>query len=58
MDSKDKKGATSLSFAARFGREAITQLLLEEGANPESENGKGETPSSLAARNGHAAVFF
>ena len=41
------------------GHEAVVKLLLEKGADVESEDAKfgmGYTPLLLAARNGHEAV--
>jgi ankyrin repeat protein len=32
------------------------KLLLEKGAELESKDGQGQTPLSLAAKNGHKAV--
>jgi ankyrin repeat protein len=50
LDSKDNiYGRTPLSWAA-------VKLLLEKGAELESKDGQGQTPLSLAAKNGHKAV--
>jgi ankyrin repeat protein len=35
----------------------VVKLLLEKGAELESESGNGQTPLSWAAENGHKAVM-
>ena len=40
MESKDKDGRTSLSWAAQNGNEAVVKLLLEKGADLESKDNK------------------
>jgi ankyrin repeat protein len=45
-----------LSWAARYGREAIVKLLLDQGAERESRDDAGRTPLSWAAKNGEEAV--
>ncbi|KKO97783.1 hypothetical protein THAR02_10115 [Trichoderma harzianum] len=47
---------TPLSLSARNGHEAIVELLLEIGADPESRNVDGQTALMHAARNGHEAI--
>ena len=56
VDSKDKSGQTSLSYAAEKGHEAVVKLLLENGADLESKGRYGQTSLSWAAENGHEAV--
>jgi ankyrin repeat protein len=57
-DSKDANyGQTPLSWAARYGHEAVVKLLLDkEGVDPNSKANNGQTPLSWAARYGHEAV--
>lgn len=46
-------GLTPLSRATRFGHEGVVRLLLaNERVNPDSKDGYGQTPLSLAAENG------
>jgi ankyrin repeat protein len=47
---------SSLSKAASYGNEAVVKLLLEKGAEPESEDSDGRTSLLRAAENGHKAV--
>jgi ankyrin repeat protein len=56
IESRDGKGRTPLSQAARRGDEAVVKLLLEGGANVDSGDDDGETPLSWAAANGQEAV--
>ncbi|KAH8896004.1 hypothetical protein GQ53DRAFT_743918 [Thozetella sp. PMI_491] len=44
---------TALHKAAACGRESMTQLLLEGGADTELANAMGRRPLHLAAENGH-----
>jgi hypothetical protein len=56
-DSKDEKGQTPLSWAAKRGHGAVVELLLaREGVDPDSKDNYGQTPLSWAAENGHEAV--
>jgi hypothetical protein len=49
-------GATPLHWAALKGHEAITGLLLTEGADPGATNNDGETPLAVAQRQKNAAM--
>jgi ankyrin repeat protein len=44
-------------WAIRKGGEVVITLLLEKGADVESEDNHGWTPLSLAVENGHEAVI-
>ena len=48
-------GLTALSLAAELGNEAAVQLLLEAGAQMDSQD-CGETPLHQACRHGHVSV--
>lgn len=41
------------TFQLHLGREAIVELLLENGANPNSVNHAGESALHIAAKNGN-----
>jgi ankyrin repeat domain-containing protein 50 len=57
LETKDDIGRTPLSWAARYGHEALVKLLLEKGAELETKDEEyGQTPLSWAARNEHEAV--
>lgn len=43
-------------MAAAVGSLAITELLLDRGADPEAKDNLGLTPKMMAVRNGHGAV--
>jgi ankyrin repeat protein len=43
-------------LAAMNGQEAVVKLLLERGADIDSDGKYSQTPLSLAARNGHEVV--
>ncbi|KAL7783395.1 ankyrin repeat-containing domain protein [Trichoderma afarasin] len=49
-------GRTPLSWAAKNGHETVVKLLLEQGAEIDSQDNGGQTPLSLAAENGHETV--
>jgi hypothetical protein len=51
-----KHGQTPPSWAAEKGREEVVELLLEKGADMESEDASGQTPLWWAAKYGHEAV--
>lgn len=53
----DRLGRTPLWWAARDGREAEVERLLETGADPNAADVDGETPLHAAARWGHAEVI-
>jgi len=48
---------TPLSRAAEKGDEPVVELLLENGAQPDFEDGDGQTPQSRAEHAGNAAVL-
>jgi ankyrin repeat protein len=50
----DADGDTVLHAAAKSGNERISRLLLQKGADPQTRNSKGETPSEIAEHFGHA----
>lgn len=57
LKEKDPKfGATALHWAALKGQEAITGLLLTEGAEISATNNDGETPLAVAQRQKNAAM--
>ena len=55
IHSTDKYGRSPLFFAAKYGREAILKLLIEEGIDPDlrSERDSGRTLLSTIAAEGH-----
>jgi ankyrin repeat protein len=50
-------GRTALHYAAQYGREAIVQFLLKEGASIGARDNRGLTPFNYAARHAHEAVM-
>ena len=52
----EKDATTSLSIAAKYGRRAVTKLLLDRGADPNKATRRGWTPLHMAARSGHIGV--
>jgi len=46
-----------LSRAAELGDEAVVELLLKHGAQPNLEDVDGQTPLSRAEHEGNAAVL-
>jgi ankyrin repeat protein len=44
LDAQTKSHETALHLTAIYGRPEITQLLLDHGANPNTENEQGDTP--------------
>ncbi len=57
LEVKDEEyGYTPLLWAARYGHDAVVQLLLEKGADLEAKDKDGWTPLLWAAENGHNAV--
>jgi ankyrin repeat protein len=54
---KDKKGQSALSWAARFGHDAVVRLfLLDKKVNIESTDNEGQTPLSWWALSGKFAT--
>lgn len=49
VNQKDQDGISALHNAAKYGREAITKLLIEYGADVMAKNNNGETPLDVAA---------
>ena len=47
---------SSLRYAAQYGHEAVTKLLLENGANVAAADNHGQTALIYAAKGGHEAV--
>ncbi|KAH7007400.1 hypothetical protein EDB80DRAFT_457402 [Ilyonectria destructans] len=47
---------TPILWAAKTGREAVTRLLLEKGANSEVKDEDSKTPLAWAATEGHEAI--
>ena len=57
LNSKNNYGRTPLSYAVENGHEAVVKLLLEKGADLESQDQyDGRTLLLWAAKNGHEAV--
>ena len=57
INTGNKDGDTPLHYAAYWGRVECTRLLLEGGANPEQQNGKGGTPLDDAREAGNGDVI-
>ena len=55
--SKDSRGRTALTWAARGGYEAVVRLLIERGdVDINSKDSDGRTALTLAAEKGHDAI--
>ncbi|KAL8919594.1 MAG: hypothetical protein Q9172_004922 [Xanthocarpia lactea] len=54
LDLRDTQGNSALHWAVPH--EAVTKLLLENGADPNAQNDRGQTPLSWVARDGPIAV--
>jgi len=48
VNAKDKAGRTPLHYAAKFGRKTVFDLLVEKGANKETTDKLGLTPTETA----------
>lgn len=44
IDIQDSSGRTALHFAVEYGSEVITEMLLQNGGNPNIQNHQGFTP--------------
>jgi ankyrin repeat protein len=55
-DGDSPAGLTPLSWATEEECNAVTKLLLEKGADANSEDNNGQTPLLWAARGGYGAV--
>jgi hypothetical protein len=56
VDRRNLAGQTALMNAAMFGHRAIVDLLLAHGADPAAADMVGNTPSSLAEKQGNHAM--
>ncbi|KAK8091587.1 hypothetical protein PG997_001948 [Apiospora hydei] len=56
IDSKDSNGNTPLMIASSDGRENISRLLLDRGADHSLRNKQRATPLSMASASGHKTV--
>ena len=56
ITAKDKKGLTSLHYAAECGGVELVQLLVSKGANADTTDNDGDTPLDLARKNGNDDV--
>lgn len=52
----DSKSDTPLHIAARCGKLAVCDLLIQYGADPNARNAHGETASEVAAAEGHVGL--
>jgi hypothetical protein len=57
IDARSWDGATALWVAASQGCFRIAELLLRQGADPDSVNNRGTSPVYMAARRGHSRVI-
>eukprot|EP01135_Chromosphaera_perkinsii_P002884 Nk52_evm39s229 gene=Nk52_evmTU39s229 len=55
---KGREGWTALHLACFFGHEDVATLLLVKGANPNCQNGFGDTPLHMAAHTGREGVLM
>lgn len=53
MDAQDNGYSTALHLASDLGGLDAVRLLLEDGANPNVRNDKGQTPLHLASEWNH-----
>ena len=57
IDTRDERRWTALTIAAFNGREALTSMLIRQGANVLIKDVGGYTPIHWAAYNGHANII-
>ncbi|GAW11383.1 hypothetical protein ANO14919_007270 [Xylariales sp. No.14919] len=58
VDARNPNGRTSLHEAARYGRTAIANILVERGADINARSHMGYTPLTFAAECGHIEVML
>ena len=56
MNSSNQNGNTALYVASLDGHTAVTELLLNNGADVKMKSNAGITPLYAASQNGHEAV--
>ena len=52
INANEPDGATALAWAVHLGEREMADALLHAGANPNTSDGYGETPLTLACSNG------
>ncbi|MDO8990029.1 MAG: ankyrin repeat domain-containing protein [Sideroxyarcus sp.] len=57
IDTRDERRWTALTIAAFNGREALTSMLIRQGANVLVKDVRGYSPIHWAAYNGHANII-
>lgn len=57
IDTRDERHWTALTIAAFNGREALTSMLIRQGANVLAKDVSGYSPIHWAAYNGHANII-
>lgn len=53
---QDNEGKTPLHVAAQYGSKVIVEMLLENGANPNTVDNEGKTPLALAEQRDYVEV--
>lgn len=56
INAESPNGSTPLMMAAQYGSEAVVDLLLDEGAEPQARNQLGLGPADFALRAGRQAL--
>ena len=56
VDAKDQNGCTALHYSCELGNVSIVRILVKNKANVNIRTDSGDTPLTLAARNGHIYV--